>query len=1018
MAKRKKPRQRRPGRSSTGRPARRPATDRRPPAEEAAPVTIADERGAREVVIVAVGASAGGLEAFSQLLQALPPEPGFAIVLVQHLAPQHESALPTLLSGRTSMPVVQAQEGMPVEPNHVYVIPPNVQMGLRDGHLHLVPRPTDRTQYTPIDFFFRSVADTLQERAIAVILSGTASDGTGGIRDVKAVGGIAIAQRPDTAKYDGMPRAAIATGLVDLVLSPAEIAEELVRISAHPLRRVRAITPRPPGDDIAPPSEEHLEEVFALLRTATGVDFGRYKRPTIQRRLQRRMVLHKLTKIDQYLKLLHETPEEVQALYRDVLIHVTRFFREPESFAAISGSILPKVVESRQEEQAIRIWVPGCSTGEEAYSVAIVVLEFLAEKNLVVPVQVFATDVSESAIEYARAGTYREGIAADVSAGRLGRFFTRVDGGYRITKAVRDVCIFARQDLTRDPPFSKLDMILCRNVLIYMGPELQKRLMNVFHYALKLGGYLVLGAAETIGLHSDLFGVADKKYRIYQKKAAAAADFALPFEQTVATPLHARRGGVAAVTRDDAKGIQGEANRFVQERYAPPGVIVDHNLQIVQFRGQTGTYLAPAPGDPSMSVLKMAREGLLHALRAVLQEARRTRAPARRHGIRVRANGGWRETAIEVVPLGGDRPHFLVLFEEQMTAARTRPVREREPAIRVPPGRVNQQVAGLQQELASSREYLQSIIQELEAANEELQSANEEVLSANEELQSTNEELDTAKEELQSTNEELNTVNEELHGRNEELARLNSDLLNLLGSVNIALVIVANDLRIRRFTPMAERVLNLLPADLGRPIGHIKPNIDCPDLEELTLRVIDTVTPTEREVHDSQGHAYSLRIRPYKNTENRIEGAVLALFEVAPYDERLVRRVRESVAATAALVKQPLAVLDDALHVHWANQRFRQLLGLPLERRIEGHALEALANGRWDARVLRERLEQMLRDEAPLDGFDLAAEAADGGSRNLVLSGRRIAAAAGGAVIVLAIDDGGSEPRPAGKEGR
>src|SRR5262245_40981727 len=931
MAKRMKRGERKPPRSLEKRQPRSRRGEAPTPRVTAPAVVTVEDRPEADVVIVGVGASAGGLEAFSQLLQALPRDPGFGMVLVQHLAPQHESALPTLLSGRTSMPVIQAKEGMRVEPNHVYVIPPNVQMGLRDGALHLVPRPTDRTQYTPIDFFLRSVAEALQERAIAVILSGTASDGTGGIREVKAVGGITIAQRPETAKYDGMPRAAIATGLVDLVLSPAEIAQELVRISTHPLRRLRTVVPRRPGDDIVPPGEEHLEEVFALLRAATGVDFRRYKRPTIQRRLQRRMVLHKLTSIDQYLKLLHETPQEVHSLYQDILIHVTRFFREPESFAAITGTILPKILELQREEQPIRIWVPGCSTGEEAYSIAIVVLEFLADRNAAVPVQVFATDVSESAIEHARTGSYTEAIAADVSPERLRRFFTRVDSGYRVTKAVRDVCIFARQDLTRDPPFSKLDVILCRNVLIYMGTDLQKRLMNVFHYALKPTGYLVLGAAETIGLHSDLFSVADKKYRIYQKKLVAPAEVTLPFEYTSPVHVGMRREPVTAMAREEAKSVQGEANRFIQERFAPPGVIVDQNFQIVQFRGQTGTFLEPAPGDPSMNVLKMAREGLLHALRSALQEVRRTRAPARRPGVRVRTNGDWRPTAIEVVPLStGDSPHSLILFENDVPRGRKHAARAREPVPRPQAGRSRQQVASLQQELASSREYLQSIIQELEAANEELQSANEEVLSANEELQSTNEELDTAKEELQSTNEELNTVNEELHGRNEELARLNSDLLNLLASVNIAIVIVTNDLRIRRFTPMAERILNLLPADVGRPIGHIKPNIDCPDLEELTLKVIDSVTVTERAVHDRQGRSYSLRIRPYKNVENRIEGAVLTLFEVEPAseDERLVRRVGDSVAATVDLVKQPLAVLDETLHVHGANEAFRRLLAL------------------------------------------------------------------------------------------
>jgi two-component system CheB/CheR fusion protein len=936
-----------------------------------------------DVTVVGVGASAGGLEAFSQLLQGMPENPGLAMVLVQHLAPQHESALPVLLSARTPLKVVQATEGATVKPNHVYVIPPNVQMGVRDGQLHLIPRPTDRSQYTPIDYFLRSLADTLQDRAIAVILSGTASDGTLGVREVKAVGGITIAQRPETAKYDGMPRAAIATGLIDLVLSPGEIGPELVRISRHPLRRARAAILPPFADDVPAPLEEQMEQIFALLRAATGVDFRRYKRPTIQRRLHRRMVLHKLSGADAYVKFLRENPAEVQALYRDVLIHVTRFFREPDSFAAITAHVLPAAIESQRDDQPIRIWVPGCSTGEEAYSIAIVVLEFLAERGLAVPVQVFATDVSEPAIEHARTGLYPEGIAADVSIERLRRFFSRVDGGYRVNKAVRDLCIFARQDLTRDPPFSKLDLILCRNVLIYMGAEIQKKLMSMFHYALKSSGFLILGAAETIGLHSDLFSIADKKSRIYQKRLVASREARIAFDYTgrdapvrrESPPLH-----------DEGKSVQTEANRLIQDRYAPPGAIVDPNLNVVQFRGQTGVFLTPAPGDASHSILKMAREGLLHGLRSAFQEARRTRARVRRTGIRVRANGGWHECAVEVFPLASaDRPHFLVLFEETSARHVGRGRRRSSQTSRAPtPG--DPSVARLEEELASSREYLQSIIQELEAANEELQSANEEVLSANEELQSTNEELDTAKEELQSTNEQLNTVNEELHGRNEELARLNSDLMNLLGSVQIAIVIVSADLRIRRFTPMAERVLNLLPGDIGRPIGHIKPNIDCPDLEEMIARVVDTVEPVERHVRDRQGTSYALRVRPYKSVENRIDGAVLALFDIqeARDQEDAVRRARAYADGIVKAVPQPLVVIDRTLAVQSANDAFLTTFGLD-GRDVEGRPLHALPDGARGLAAIRGPLEQFVA------GGDRSKELQlDGGGRPLRLSVRRV----------------------------
>ena len=834
-------------------------------------------------VIAGVGASAGGLEAFSQLLQAMPEEPGLAIVLVQHLAPQHASALPVLLSGRTQLQVVQAAEGMAVEINRVYVIPPNVQMSITDDVLHLAARPSDRTQYTPIDYFLHSLAESAQDRAVGVILSGTASDGAAGIREIKAVGGITIAQNPPTAKYDGMPRAAIASGCVDLVLSPAEIAAELVSIARHPLTQRRTEVEAGVTHEEPPVmAEPHMDQIFALLRSASGVDFRRYKRPTIDRRLHRRMVLHKLTRLADYVRYMRENSGEGQALYSDILIHVTRFFRDRDTFAAIASLVLPKIIERQREDQPIRVWVPGCSTGEEAYSIAIVVLEFLAEHERATPVQVFATDISDPAIEHARAGVYPESIATDVSPERLRQFFAKVEGGYRINKAVRDVCVFARQDLTRDPPFSKLDLIVCRNVLIYLGAELQYQLMRVFHYALKPSGSLMLGQAETIGANADLFASVDRKHRIYEKKAGATADAQLQPEY--GNPSAAHQSRQPTLGRDDMRTVENQATRLIQERYAPPGVIVDDNLNVVQFRGQTGTFLEHAPGEPSMNLLKLAREGLLHGLRAAVQQARKSTAVVRTRSIRVRANGGWKHLSVEVTPLiGSGRPHFLIVFDDA-TSGSARRERRRATGAQ---GRTaaggretpNRRIARLQEELASNREYLQSIIQDLEAANEELQSANEEVLSANEELQSTNEELDTAKEELQSTNEELNTVNEELHGRNEELSCVNSDLVNLLGSVQIAIVIVTTDMRIRRFTPMAERVLNLIPGDIGRPIGQIKPNVDLPDLEGMIGQVIDTVTPCEREVHDGQGNFFSLRIRPYKNLENRIDGAVLALFD-------------------------------------------------------------------------------------------------------------------------------------------
>ncbi len=980
----KKAKQQKPravARAPTKRP--RPATP-----GAAAPPSAEPRPGADDTLLIAgVGASAGGLEAFSQVLEAMPKEAGLAIVLVQHLAPQHDSALPLLLSGRTKMPVFQAQEGMRVERDCVYVIPPNVQMGMKDGVLHLLPRPRDRTQYTPIDYFLHSLAASARERAIAVILSGTASDGSMGVREIKSAGGIAIAQDPDTAKYEGMPRAAIASGCVDLVLAPKRIAAELVSIAHHPLTARSAV-----AETVAPterPPDQQLERIFTILRAATGVDFRRYKRPTIERRLQRRMVLHKLTGLDQYVRFLDAHPDEVQALYSDVLIHVTKFFRDPQSMAALNAQVLPHIVGGHPGEQPIRIWIPGCSTGEEVYSFAIVLLEFLYDRSLSTPVQIFGTDVAEPAIEHARAGLYSDSIAADIGAERLRRFFAKVDAGYRINKAVRDVCIFARQDLTRDPPFSKLDLIACRNVLIYLSADLQKKLMGVFHYALKPNGFLVLGNAESIGSAADLFGTVDRKARIYQKKTGIGPN--MHFQVDYASAPAAMRPHEHSLP-GKMVSIENEATRIIQERYAPPGVVVDASYNVIQFRGQTGSFLEPAPGEPSMNLLKMAREGLLHGLREAFQEARKGKTAVRKDKLRVRANGSWRHVTIEIIPLVfREGTHFLVLFDDVTDGApkfRERPhaaARERETADGDgPPGR---RVAELRRELASSREYLQSIIQDIEATNEELQSANEEVLSANEELQSTNEELDTAHEELQSTNEELNTVNEELHARNEELSRVNSDLVNLLASVQIAILIVSRDLRIRRFTPSAERVLNLIPGDVGRPLGHIKPNIDCPDLEQFTAGVIDSVTPSEREVRDAQGNYYTLRIRPYKNLENRIDGAVLALFDSQSAKQQHERLLRIAAGLIEA-VHEPAVVLDAQHRVRGLNRQFSATFGIALQDALD-RPLYEVDGGRWNVGRLHELLESNLQAQQAIDDVVILHDFG-GDRRRMVVNARRV----------------------------
>ena len=826
---------------------------------------------APDFTIVGVGASAGGFEAFAQLLEGLPAIPNIAIIFVQHLAPHHSSSLASLLSSHTPLPVVEATEGARIVPNRVYVVPPNAQMELVDGHLHLGRRPEDRSQYNPIDFFFRSLARALRGHAIGVVLSGTASDGALGIREIKTMEGITFAQDPATAKYDGMPRAAIATHMVDIVASPAEIAAKVALLSKHPY--LAPVVEPEHGPWIA---DEQLLRIFRLLLPACGVNFSNYKTPTIIRRLFRRMALLRIVEVDAYISHLEQTPQEVVNLHNDLLIHVTRFFREPESFEVIAKHVLPSL--HAESSTPLRMWVAGCATGEEVYSLAIVVREVLGDTIEDGQVQIFGTDVSEPAVGFARQGLYAASIVDDVSPERLRRFFVKTDGSYQVSKAIRDMCVFARQDLARDPPFSHLDLICCRNVLIYMDSTLQRKLLSMFHYALKPSGFLVLGHAESIGYTSDLFASMNKKHKVYRKKPAAPTApqidiFRPPFRtDPTAAPALARQNETRLVLND--------ATRILMERFAPPSVLLDQQFHVVQFNGQTGLYLEPSPGEPSFDILKLAREGLTHGLRAALQTARKTRKAVRQPGLHIRQGAASQDIDIEVIPVVRQgHPYYLVLFQTPTTSGNAK---GRTPARREKKAAPRSRISKLEDELSATREYLQSTIQEIEAANEELQSANEEILSSNEELQSTNEELDTAKEELQSTNEELNTVNDELHARNEELTRVNADLLNLLASVQIAIVIVARDLRVRRFTPMAEKKFNLIPSDIGRPLSQISTTLQCPELPALITETIDTVSPVERTVQDDKGETYLLRIRPYKTPDNRIDGAVVALFDLDP----------------------------------------------------------------------------------------------------------------------------------------
>ena len=850
-----------------------------PPPDAMADHQLTEAEIDREFPLVGIGASAGGLQAFTRLLHALPNDTGMAFVVVQHMPPTHESVLAEILGRTTPMPCTQVQDEPRVEPNHVYVIPPDRNMILTDGFLRLVPRESGRGQNRPIDVFLRSLAEARKHKAIGVILSGTATDGTLGLEAIKSEGGITFAQ-DDTAQQTSMPRSAVASGCVDFELPPEEIAAELVRISRHPL-----VAPAPVHEVVEPSGgEAHLGRILEMLMEHTGVDFKHYKHNTLYRRITRRVVLHKLHGIAEYVKFLENAPREAEALYQDILISVTSFFRNPESVEALKESVFPKLVDDRSRHEPVRVWVLGCSTGEEAYTIAMAFAEYCETTGTHVPLQIFATDLNGAGIERARTGVYSRNITGDVSPERLRRFFVEIDGSYRVSKPIRDVCVFARHNVLTDPPFSRIDLVSCRNLLIYLEPSLQARVVSTFHYALRPRGFLWLGSSETIGSHRDLFDAVDPKHKIYSTKHGGPR-IVTGHGQTTAgwQATHARSDLLRPPAVTPAAEAQKEADRMLLNRFAPPGVLVDANMDIVHFRGDTSPYLAPAPGSASLNILKMAREGLLVGLRAAIVKAKKEEASVRERGLRVKANGGYREVDVEVVPVRTSAPNdgcYLVTFEtasgEEPPAATEPPPLERD----VRAADADKQITRLTQELAATREYLQSVIEQQEAANEELQSANEEVQSANEELQSINEELETSKEEIQSSNEELATVNDELQNRNLELGQVNSDLVNLLASVQMPIVMLGRDLRTRRFTPAAEKLLNLIPSDIGRPITDIKLPVDSSVLERLLVETIDHVSVREQEVQDRSGRWYSLRIRPYKTLENQIDGAVLTFVDI------------------------------------------------------------------------------------------------------------------------------------------
>ena len=840
--------------------------------------------------IIGIGSSAGGLEALEQFLGHVPADSGMAFVIVQHLDPTHKGMMPELLQRVTGMKVVQVRDRTAVRPDCVYVIPPNKDMSILHGVLYLIDPAAPRGLRLPIDFFLRSLAQDRQEHGIGVILSGMGTDGTLGLRAIKEKAGVALVQEPETAKFDGMPRNAIEAGLADIVAPSDELPAKIIAyLQRTPLiNRAAAV--------LEDKSQNALEKVILLLRARTGHDFSLYKRNTLYRRIERRMGLHQIKKMSTYVRYLQENPQEQDLLFKELLIGVTNFFRDPSAWEQLREQALPALLESRAPGQAVRAWVSGCSTGEEAYSLAIMLKEAAEamKPRGQFTIQVFATDLDRDAIDKARQGFFNENMAADVSPERLSRFFTKEEHGYRVRKEIREMVIFAPQDLIMDPPFTKLDILSCRNLLIYLTPEVQKKLIPLFHYSLKPGGLLFLGSAETIGGFTDLFAPFNGKSRLFRRTESAVRTDPVEFPSSFSA-IPANLGTEVCPAPKPTGSLQSLADQLILQHYAPPAVLANDKGDILYISGRTGKYLEPAAGKANWNVFAMAREGVRYELAEAFQKALRHKERVTLHGLEAGNHDGAAQ-GVEVTVQRLDEPGPLQGTVLIVFADVPKPVAD-PAAAGAPKAHVRRaRLTELKQELEKIRAEARATHEQMQTSQEELRSANEELQSTNEELQSTNEELTTSKEEMQSMNEELQTVNAELQAKVDELSRASNDMKNLLDSTDIATLFLDKELNVRRYTALTTKIIKLIPGDIGRPFTDLASDLRYPELADDAREVLRTLAAAEKPIATRGNRWFVVRIMPYRTLDDRIDGVVITFTDITTARTRETR-LRENQSA-------------------------------------------------------------------------------------------------------------------------